>query len=481
MARKDGPSAVVIPFGAVALLALVALSLLGGDLTGGFGLGAVVGTLLLIPATMLAPWRRLAEGWRLVPAIAYLFVLSLIMDSAGDQGSVFISLLLLPVLWVSVQGDRRMLGLTLVGIALAMIVPLERHDFPMALTIRSLLVFSTAALIGAAIQNLVTESVGAERESRESQQTLAAITSAVRRATVSENARHAICEAVCDVSGATFAMLMERDLRGDLVSTGSAGQDLEARIIPGSEPSGAVVALNSGKRFFVADAVDSPAVSQRLVDRVGAASTLFEPVLAAEHDIVGVLIACWPARVDDQDDAAAEAVGLLAAEAAHIIERSDLVAKLANLARTDPLTGLLNRRSWDEGLAAERERTRRTGRSFAVLLVDLDGLKQVNDRAGHQAGDRLLKAAAASFRDACRRGDSLARIGGDEFALLLPESSMDTAAFLAERIRHGMPSGSSCSIGIAETGGDEPVEALVARADAALYRAKQAGGDHVMP
>jgi diguanylate cyclase (GGDEF)-like protein len=113
-------------------------------------------------------------------------------------------------------------------------------------------------------------------------------------------------------------------------------------------------------------------------------------------------------------------------------------------------------------------------------MLDLDHFKQYNDRRGHQAGDGLLREAAASWRLALRPYDMLARYGGEEFSVVLPGCTIEDALALVERLRAGTPEGESCSAGLAEWDGREPAEALVGRADAALYQAKRAGRDRAV-
>ena len=111
---------------------------------------------------------------------------------------------------------------------------------------------------------------------------------------------------------------------------------------------------------------------------------------------------------------------------------------------------------------------------------DVDFFKNVNDERGHQAGDRLLKSAAAAWRTTLRPADVLARPGGDEFSLLLPDCDLDRARVVLERLRSATPGDATCSIGVAEWERGEPAEELARRADEALYGAKDAGRDRVV-
>jgi len=155
-------------------------------------------------------------------------------------------------------------------------------------------------------------------------------------------------------------------------------------------------------------------------------------------------------------------------------------AEVRRLAAVDSLTGLFNRRSWDEHLARELARARRERRPLSVVMIDLDHFKQFNDEHGHPAGDRLLAEAAAGWRAAIRATDVLARYGGEEFTLALPNCSPADAVALVDRLRAVMPMGQSCSAGVACWNGKESGDSLVARADQALYQAKTQGRNRVV-
>jgi diguanylate cyclase (GGDEF)-like protein len=113
-------------------------------------------------------------------------------------------------------------------------------------------------------------------------------------------------------------------------------------------------------------------------------------------------------------------------------------------------------------------------------MLDLDHFKDFNDELGHQAGDRLLKASAAAWRAELRATDAITRYGGEEFAIVLPNCSLADATDLLERVRAATPAGQTASAGVAAWDGAEAPEAVVARADAALYAAKNAGRDRVV-
>jgi diguanylate cyclase (GGDEF)-like protein len=159
-----------------------------------------------------------------------------------------------------------------------------------------------------------------------------------------------------------------------------------------------------------------------------------------------------------------------------------LLARLERLSHEDPLTGLANRRRWDAELVAACATARAAGTSVAVLLVDVDRFKEVNDRHGHGGGDEALRLIADALTSRVRAGDVVARLGGDELAVLLPGTDLGRAVTLAEELRTaaleldpsgGGPGSLTLSLGVAVASGWDAVpERLTVDADAHLYRAK---------
>ncbi|MFL5869201.1 MAG: diguanylate cyclase, partial [Thermoleophilaceae bacterium] len=183
----------------------------------------------------------------------------------------------------------------------------------------------------------------------------------------------------------------------------------------------------------------------------------------------------------------AETVGTLAV-AAVLVQAlrnrlMDLVDRLADAARTDPLTGLQNRRGFEESFGVEVERARRHNRPLTVLLGDLDHFKRVNDRLGHPAGDVALKRAGELLRTGRRRIDLVARAGGEEFAVILPETGEGDAFLVSERMRTAVerafedsPVPITMTFGLATfPGHGTTADALLSSADQALYAAKELG------
>jgi diguanylate cyclase (GGDEF)-like protein/PAS domain S-box-containing protein len=161
-------------------------------------------------------------------------------------------------------------------------------------------------------------------------------------------------------------------------------------------------------------------------------------------------------------------------------EREALLREVGEMARSDALTGLPNRRALDEALPREMARARRSQSSLCLAIVDIDHFKAYNDSRGHLAGDVLLRDCAAAWDAELRGEDMLVRFGGEEFLVMLPDCEPDDAVEIVERLRAATPDGQTCSGGLVRWDGIESIEDLLARADAGLYEAKGAGRDQLV-
>jgi diguanylate cyclase (GGDEF)-like protein len=228
-------------------------------------------------------------------------------------------------------------------------------------------------------------------------------------------------------------------------------------------------------------------VAGRVQSAFGLSHTLAAP-LRSEHGVLGAIVlsrrdrGSWP-------ESARRLVRGAAGETAAALARADTYREATAGASTDPLTGLPNRRYFDE-FAALLALRRRSGDAVAVLMIDIDTFKVLNDTYGHPIGDQVLRAVAGAITSAVRDEDVPARMGGEEFAVLLRNAGPNVALEIGERVRQavraldladlGVP-GVSVSVGVADaTSPDEPIDALVDRADRALLRAKRAGRDRVI-
>jgi diguanylate cyclase (GGDEF)-like protein/PAS domain S-box-containing protein len=218
--------------------------------------------------------------------------------------------------------------------------------------------------------------------------------------------------------------------------------------------------------------------------KLGKASR-YDVAVKMGNDLVPIDFLIAPVRDD-----AGEIIGLLPT-AVDITDRKHLEAELQRQAHLDYLTGLANRRSFMGRSEIELSRARRYDNSISVLMLDIDHFKQINDTYGHQSGDLVLKSVANTFQEVLRSVDIIGRLGGEEFAVVLPETGIAKATEVAERLREKMSAGEvalpdgmnirfTVSIGIAALiDKNSNITMLLNDADKALYRAKQAGRNRV--
>jgi diguanylate cyclase (GGDEF)-like protein len=333
-------------------------------------------------------------------------------------------------------------------------------------------VFAAAsALVGLAAQNLVARMRNNADALAVREHDLEAIGDLSRSLSESTDARERICAAAHELSGAHFAVLLEGQGDGTLAWTAGAGLNLPSSTFTSTTaPAWAITAYRTRAALLIPGADGDPNANAAAFEAAQRPATvLFEPVHRGD-ETVGVLIVGWRQRPTDPRRTTG-IVRLLASEAAFVIERADLLRRLTAMALTDELTGLPNRRAWDERF----EQAVRDAEPVCVAILDLDDFKSFNDGRGHQAGDQLLKEAAAAWGAQLRPTDTLARYGGDEFVVLLRDLDLRSARGVVERLRAATPRGQSCSAGIAGREDGEMAAVLLGRADQALYEAKRAG------
>ncbi len=222
---------------------------------------------------------------------------------------------------------------------------------------------------------------------------------------------------------------------------------------------------------------------------VAVGSMVIVPVIGGKT-VQGVISIRSPAR-HSYTKKEVETVRAIGAYVAVAVENSRLFETVQSLASTDSLTGLVNRRVLTEAIAREFERFGRYGSQGSLMMVDIDHFKRVNDKHGHAAGDTVLRAVAQTLAGAVRPLDAVGRIGGEEFGLFLPETELDGAAVLAERLRGEVEGlrvaldgagevGVTVSVGVTSFRAEDPNwESALGRADAALYAAKNGGRNRI--
>jgi diguanylate cyclase (GGDEF)-like protein len=250
--------------------------------------------------------------------------------------------------------------------------------------------------------------------------------------------------------------------------------------------------VETGESLLLSDWVNAPEVLKRraVITDKETGSVLIVP-LKEDGTVIGLLSVqhTHPGVYSEADlhlmQRLAEQVAAAVADA-RAFERSLLLERES---QEDPLTGIANRRFFSQRLSAEIETARRGGQPLTVAVADLDRFKVVNDRLGHPIGDEVLRQSATLMRRLCREADVVARIGGEEFALILPGLERDSAVDFCERLRHCVDAHDwqtvhsnlhvTLSIGIAQWDGQGGVDELLQAADTQLYRAKHSGRNRV--
>ena len=254
-------------------------------------------------------------------------------------------------------------------------------------------------------------------------------------------------------------------------------------------PSPMVIAAKSKKLIYIND-IDSAAEvvikkSQRpYAGNYGTKNCLIAPLLCQDK-VVGVLNLAdkaVPGGFTRDDIALVELVGQLVGAS---IGNIAMFERIQHQARTDGLTGLVNHRTFYEVLEKELWRSKRYGEQISLIMVDVDNLKAINDNYGHRAGDCVIKEVSSRVQESIRQIDTAARYGGDEFAIILPNTSLTDAAVVAERMVGVVASSPvawkkeeipiSISVGLGQYDAEDTPDDIASRSDQALYAAKQAG------
>lgn len=301
---------------------------------------------------------------------------------------------------------------------------------------------------------------------------------AVARAVVRETAHLLGAERV------SLALFNQADQSLTIAATEGIAPDAlkGVRILPGDWVVGHVFA--SRRPVFVTDVATLPGFRSNSA-KYRTCSFAAVPLLAGSH-AVGVLTVTdkrGHTQITRQDELVLRTIGSAAAVAVVAARAGDEVTRLGHAATIDSLSGLLNRPGFDNRLHQEVERARRQAGPLAVLMADVDDFKTINDTRGHQVGDEVLKFVGSVIRSSVRVFDVCARFGGDEFAVVMPNSDRDNAMLCAERIRQRLVERSAndqlpaltISIGVTVFGEGDQVADLLARADQSLYRAKADG------
>ncbi|HEY1690327.1 MAG TPA: sensor domain-containing diguanylate cyclase [Solirubrobacteraceae bacterium] len=461
----------IAPFAGAAVLAWVTV-LIGNTID--WPLYALATGLLLASGALSLTGLPRFRAESVLVSLTFLAAVGLLRSSTGGINSGSGILALIPVFYTALYRGRRELAIVVVATLafyVAPIVLVGAPSYPHSQYRAALLSVVISSIIGIATQHLVVRVRNEAHTAHVRERVLERVNEVVQSLFDSSQVRHDVCEAARTIGEASAALLYEPTDSGQALHvTAVAGLDATDLEVPIDGGAAVAETFASGHAKLLAEGVEAHVGQRELWEAVGRPSSiLYEPLLRGAEQ-VGVLAVAWPEQIRPTGSRVT-VIKLLAHEAALALERADMLSQLTDMAETDPLTGLPNRRAWEACV----EEAVSEGRQLTIAMLDLDHFKQFNDQHGHPAGDRLLKETAALWREQLRTGDMLARLGGEEFGLLLLDSSAERARDAIERLRDQMPHEQTCSAGFAVQMPEECPEEVMFRADAALYIAKSSG------
>ena len=445
---------------------------------GGVDAGEYVGSVLLLGLVVLLVFMRHVRvgGHELLDlpwALAYLAATALLR--AGSPGESALSLI--PVACIALTGSGwGQLTVVMAATAAACVVPVVVVGPADYAALRGPLVAVAIALgIGSTTRLLVSRVRHQAEVAQGERQALQRVAEVVYTLFESPDVRSDLCSAVLQVGRAPMAILFEPTPNGEIRLTAQAGAEPALVGLTLGPEESLTRLLQEGRQHLqngvVAEQWDSPRAAE-IWERGGRPDAiLYQPLLRGSEP-VGVLCVGWH-DVLVLSGPRVTAIGLLTHEAALLLTRADQMTRLTGMVTTDPLTGLPNRRAWESRIS---QAAMQPG-PVTVAMIDLDNFKAFNDTHGHISGDTLLRETADAWIGQLRGGDLLARLGGEEFGLLLYDAELESGYEIAERLRRCVTHSQTCCVGLAQRRSGEPIESVVQRADQALYDAKAAGRD----
>lgn len=429
------------------------------------------GTALLILTVFrsIAEVRGYASWIQTVTPILLAAVIGLM--TAFDQEPLYSVMMLFNCLRVAFVDSRRILVYTLIATMLALAIP--ALIYPDELAFRALIWALVLVSVLFPIQNrslALASRVGLNSR----------LASVISDLLTSDNARKSIVRAAHELGEADVAILFEVSTDGHTTATGVYGVMSNDLSVQPGESTAASLSMSEHVPVFIPYVETAEKGLPPGMTDQGLTSIIACPIMRGDKAI-GTLCAGWKERVRRSDGTNATVISLLASEAAVTIDHTDLFRRLAETATRDPLTGLPNRRAWEELLRAGLVDARQFKQPISIAILDLDHFKRFNDANGHQAGDRLLREAGAAWKHTLRKNDVMFRWGGEEFTVILPNCGHDQALEVVDRLRAATPGGQTSSAGVATWNGAETAEEFFARTDTALYRAKGSGRDRTVP
>jgi diguanylate cyclase (GGDEF)-like protein len=417
----------------------------------------------------VAEVRGFPQWIQTIIPISLAFVIGAMVGIAEEP--LFNVLMLFNLLRVALVNSRRILLYTLAATVVALVVPGLIHPDDLA----------TRAAIWALVLTSITFPIQNRSLALRARVGLnSKLASVLSDLLTSDDARASIVRAAHELGEADVAILFEEGTDGTIAASASYGVMSTGLIVEHADSSAAGLSISERRTIFApyVESLDGslpPGLANEELSTI-----ICCPILRGDKAI-GTLCAGWKKPVRRSDQLNATVVSLLAAEAATTIDHSDTFQSLAETATRDSLTGLPNRRSWEELLRAGLTDSHTVKKPVSIAILDLDHFKQYNDTHGHQSGDRLLCEAVASWKNTLRNNDLLFRWGGEEFTVMLPNCDPDQALEVVERLRAATPGDQTSSAGVATWDGRETAEDLFERTDSALYLAKGSGRNQTVP
>lgn len=450
------------PFAALCLLVLPLTLLLPP--TPDRGAWLIAATVVMVTAGLqivVVPWHHLPAVWRHVPSITFCIGVVLLRQAGGDTAAGYGSILvLLPVTWQAIYGRRIDLALALATVTAALMLPpalldgyADRSELP-----RVLLTITITAAVGVVFRSLSD----ALRANDRSLRVLVAVSRALATA---DDPRTTLCDGFQILTDADHVTLFESTPVGLRPTVSAHAPGALATRITDSSATSQEAALAQAEPSF-----------EKTADR---GLQLHVPI-GPHHAPVAVITARWSDARRAPNRRALNALTLIGIDAGHALEQADLITALDDQANRDLMTGLPNRRAWDQLLERELAVAHRHQRPLSVAIIDLDHFKAYNDEHGHLRGDELLRDATEAWSGALRDGDVLARWGGEEFVVLFPRTVAAATIPAIERLRAVTPGDQTFSAGVSQLRRDDTPDSLMSAADVAMYQAKAAGRDQIL-
>ena len=404
-------------------------------------------------------------------------VVAVLRHSQGGSTSGYAPLAILPVVWVGLAHGPRMVAAITGWTALLFGLPITVFGSPLypATGWRSVVLWTVvSAIVGAGANRVVSEQRRLAQLAENRKLALNRVVEAQTAISTSDLDADALMTLLSEQAmrlvdaEAACVELLDGD---EVVCTSAAGTAIPhigLRLKADETITGEC--FRAQRVLICSDAESDSRVAREACRHVGARSMIVVPLMHAGA-VHAVLIA-WSAGASKFGEYESQLLELLANTSGAALVRVDLIAQLSAHATTDHLTGSANRRAWHDQLELAFARAKRNSEPLTVLLLDLDGFKQINDTFGHAAGDDLLRRASTAWQAALRTTDLLGRLGGDEFAVILERTNAAAAAEVIARLEAAVTGSVRVSTGLAVWDGHETAATLLARADRQMYESK---------